>query len=56
MTEELVYSVSTAAAYGGHGRHLAAILIALPLLAVPLSVIASRGLVPFAVVLALLRV
>ena len=54
MTEELARSVPTDAAYGGRGRHLAAFPFALPLLAVPLSVIASRGLVPFAVVLALI--
>ena len=54
MTEELARSVPTDAAYGGRGRHLAALLFALPLLAVPLSVIANRGLVPFALVLALL--
>ncbi len=56
MMEELARLVPTDAAYGGHGRHLAAFLFALPLLAVPLSVIANRGLVPFAVVLALLSV
>jgi hypothetical protein len=48
MMEELARLVPTDAAYGGHGRHLAALLFALPLLAVPLSVIANRGLVPFA--------
>ncbi len=54
MMEELARSVPTDAAHGGRRRHLAALLFALPLLAVPLSVIANRGLVPFAVVLALL--
>ncbi len=54
MMEELARSVPTDAAHGGRRRHLAALLFALPLLAVPLSVIANRGLGPFAVVLALL--
>ncbi len=52
MREEFARSVPTDAARGG--RSFYALLIVLPLLAVPLSVIANRGLVPFAMVLALL--
>ena len=54
MRDELARLVPTDATYYGRGRHLAVLLFALPLLAVPLNVIAYRGLVPFAVVLALI--
>ena len=54
MRDDPVRSVPTDAAQGGRSRSLSAVLIVLPLLAVPLSVIANRGLVPFAAVLALL--
>ncbi len=54
MRDDPVRSVPTDAAQGGRSRSLSAVLIVLPLLAVPLSVIANRGLGPFAVVLTLL--
>ena len=54
MRDELARSVPTDAAQDDRNRSLSALLIVLPLLAVPLSMIANRGLVPFAVVLALL--
>ena len=53
MRDDPARSAPADAARGGRGRSLSALLIVLPLLAVPLSVIANRGLVPFAVVLAL---
>lgn len=53
MREELACSVAPDAVEGSRMRGLADILFVLALLAIPLSVIANRGLVPLAVMLAL---
>jgi O-antigen ligase len=54
MSEEFISKKPPDAIYGDRNRSLVVLLCTLPLLAIPLSVIANRGLVPLAILLALL--